>query len=110
EPDAEEEFNLWYELERLPERIGMPGFRSARRYVAIDTREKGRVWHDKCPKYLTLYELLDASALDSPQYQTVMGENESAWTAKLAPKLKLIARNVYREVQSDADYQLKSTT
>lgn len=109
EPDAEEEFNLWYELEHLPERIGMPGFRSSKRYVAIDTRETGKVWHDKCPKYLTLYEMLDASALDTPQYQTVMGENISAWTAKMLPKIKIMARNVYQEIQSDADYQLKKS-
>ena len=35
EPPAamEEEFNAWYETEHLPERLAIPGFRSARRWV-----------------------------------------------------------------------------
>jgi len=43
-PGMEEEFNAWYDEEHLPERLAIPGFRSARRWVA------GRT-------YLATYEL-----------------------------------------------------
>jgi len=33
-PAMEEEFNAWYDEERLPERLAIPGFRSARRWVS----------------------------------------------------------------------------
>jgi hypothetical protein len=33
-PAMEEEFNAWYDREHLPERLSIPGFRSARRWVA----------------------------------------------------------------------------
>ena len=33
----EEEFNAWYDSEHLPERLAIPGFRSARRWVCNGT-------------------------------------------------------------------------
>src|ERR1019366_3439141 len=36
DPEHEEEFNRWYDKEHIPERLAMPGFRSARRYASHD--------------------------------------------------------------------------
>jgi hypothetical protein len=33
-PQMEEEFNAWYDDEHLAERLAIPGFRSAKRWVA----------------------------------------------------------------------------
>ena len=33
-PAMDEEFNAWYDEEHLPERLAIPGFRSARRWVS----------------------------------------------------------------------------
>jgi hypothetical protein len=55
EPPAamEEEFNAWCDDEHLPERLGITGFRSARRWVADVPAGEG--------KYLATYEYMVAS-------------------------------------------------
>jgi hypothetical protein len=62
EPPAhmEEEFNAWYDEEHLPERLSVPGFRSARRWVAEVAPGEG--------KYLATYELDSSAVLTSPAY------------------------------------------
>jgi hypothetical protein len=51
-PAMEEEFNAWYDTEHLAERLAIPGFRSARRWVRAGT-------------YLATYELDSAEVLRS---------------------------------------------
>ena len=34
-PEVEEDFNEWYNREHIDERVWMPGFHRARRYVAV---------------------------------------------------------------------------
>ena len=51
----EAEFNRWYDREHLEERVAIPGFLEARRYVA----------HDGNPKYLSLYSTETFEVLDS---------------------------------------------
>jgi len=48
-PDVEEEFNRWYNEERLPNRLAIPCVLNTARYVAV----KG------CPKFLACYELTE---------------------------------------------------
>jgi hypothetical protein len=62
EPPAhmEEEFNAWYDEEHLPERLSVPGFRSAQRWVADLEPGAG--------KYLATYELDSAAVLRSAAY------------------------------------------
>ena len=59
-PAMEEEFNAWYDLEHLPERLSIPGFRSARRWVAERAPGEG--------KYLATYELDSLAVLTSAAY------------------------------------------
>jgi hypothetical protein len=47
------EFYAWHNGEHMPERVGIPGFRRGRRYIAADAATS--------PEFFTLYEL------DSPQ-------------------------------------------
>ena len=47
------EFYAWHNGEHMPERVGIPGFRRGRRYIAFDEATS--------PEFFTLYEL------DSPQ-------------------------------------------
>ena len=63
-PAMEEEFNAWYDLEHLPERLAIPGFRSARRWV--DERAPGE--GKNLAKYLATYELDSLAVLSSPAY------------------------------------------
>ncbi len=47
--DTREQFYDWHIVEHMPERVGIPGFRRGRRYIAIDPATK--------PEFFTLYEL-----------------------------------------------------
>jgi len=59
-PAMEEEFNAWYDDEHMAERLAIPGFRSARRWVADVAPGEG--------KYLATYELDSLAVLTSAAY------------------------------------------
>jgi hypothetical protein len=71
-PGMEEEFNAWYDEEHLPERLAIPGFRSARRWVA------GRT-------YLATYELDSLAILSSRPYLESW-ENPTPWSRRCLGK------------------------
>jgi hypothetical protein len=48
EPDAREQYYDWHINEHMPERVGIPGFRRGRRYIAADPTTH--------PEFFTLYE------------------------------------------------------
>jgi hypothetical protein len=52
-PEAEAEFNEWYNSEHIPERLAVPGVLAAQRYQAVEGQ----------PKYIALYELADVNVL-----------------------------------------------
>jgi hypothetical protein len=56
----EEEFNAWYDAEHLAERLAIPGFLSAQRWVASLPPGQG--------KYLATYELASPRVLTSDAY------------------------------------------
>lgn len=58
-PALEADFNDWYDREHLAERAGIPGFRTARRYVAEAAE----------PKYFALYETDSIGVFSSPEYR-----------------------------------------
>ncbi len=61
DPDHEAEFDRWYNEEHLPERLEIPGYVSARRFKL----EEG----NGMLKFLCIWELEDASPLESDQYK-----------------------------------------
>jgi len=81
----EDEFNRWYDREHLEERVAMPGFLEARRYVA----------HDGNPKYLSLYSTETIDVLDSPFYRTALA-NQTAWSKANIANFKNMIRGVSR--------------
>jgi hypothetical protein len=68
----EEEFNAWYDSEHIPERLSIPGFRSARRWV------HGR-------SYLATYELDTPGVLSSSPY-LLRYTNPTPWTRRCLGK------------------------
>ena len=76
----EEEFNAWYDMEHLPERAVIPGFNTARRFVALADG----------PAYMALYDLDDMAVLDSPAYQAVYGVNFSPWTRRVTSRVNRV--------------------
>ena len=81
----EAEFNRWYDSEHLEERVAIPGFLEARRYVA----------HDGNPKYLSLYSTETFDVLDSPAYRTALA-NQTAWSKANIARFKDMIRGVAR--------------
>jgi len=89
-PAMEEEFNAWYDEEHLPERLAIPGFRSARRWVSERT-------------YLATYELDSAAVLTSRQYLSFF-ENPTPWTRRCLGKAVVFKRWACEQVEpGDAD-------
>jgi hypothetical protein len=60
EPSWEEDFNDWYDHEHIPLRMVVPGFLSAQRYRAPDSRH-----------YLAVYEMASTDVLKSAAYQAI---------------------------------------
>lgn len=82
-PAMEEEFNTWYDEEHLAERLAIPGFRSARRWVADVPPGAG--------KYLATYELDSPEILKSPAYLQRF-ENPTPWTKRCLGKAVVFKR------------------
>jgi hypothetical protein len=85
DPVYEDEFNAWYNTEHLPELLSLPGFLDAARYVAY----KG------VPKYLAVYELENAEALKSAEFQKWRA-NPSPWSRRISPSV--IGKNLSRAI------------
>jgi hypothetical protein len=85
----EGEFNRWYNEEHLAERVGIPGFLNARRYVSLEGT----------PKYIALYETADARVLRSETYLKVLN-NASPWTQSIRPHFQRFVRNEYEWILS----------
>lgn len=82
-PAMEEEFNAWYDNEHLPERLAIPGFRSAQRWVANVPVGQG--------KYLATYELDSEAVLASPEYLARF-ERATPWTRRCLGKAVIFRR------------------
>jgi hypothetical protein len=81
-PAMEEEFNDWYDTEHVPERVAIPGFESARRFVCVTG----------FPRYVAMYDLRRLSVLDEPGYKAVSGERFSPWSKRILNRV----RGLYR--------------
>jgi hypothetical protein len=94
-PAMEEEFNAWYDEEHLPERLAIPGFRSARRWVADIAPGEG--------KYLATYELDAPDVLQSAAYLARF-HNQTPWSKRCLGKLVVFKRWACEQVEpGDAD-------
>lgn len=87
-PAMEEEFNDWYDLEHIPERQGLPGFRNATRWVCLHG------W----PRYLALYDLDSPATMHRPEYLAVSADNVSPWSHRVLPRTRGRVRIVAEQV------------
>ena len=95
EPPAamEEEFNAWYDEEHLAERLAIPGFRGATRWVADVPAGAG--------KYLATYELESVEVLSSPAYLERF-HNQTPWSRRCLGKAVVFKRWVCEQVDPGA--------
>lgn len=88
-PGQDAEFIRWHVTEHIPERLSVPGFRSARRYVALAGH----------PAYFNFYEVDDPGVLTSDAYLKRLNE-PSVWTQAIVPYFTDTSRTLCRVVES----------
>ncbi len=82
EPARDGEYNLWHTREHVPERVGVPGILSGRRYVARDAT---------IHRYFTLYELDSLAVLQSEPYKALVA-GPTPWSLSMRPSFKNFLR------------------
>jgi hypothetical protein len=87
-PDAETEFNAWYDTEHVPALARVPGVLCARRY-----RTSGGN-----PKYLALYHLAAPGVVDSPEWKRASESTAMPQRVRdqISNRLRLVCRNYVR--------------
>ena len=81
-PEAVAEHDEWHTREHFPERVGIPGFLRAQRWVAQGTTS---------PRYFVTYEVRDVAVLTSPAYQERL-DHPSEWTRRMMPHFRGMVR------------------
>jgi vacuolar-type H+-ATPase subunit F/Vma7 len=92
-PEAEREFNEWYNTEHVPQLLGVPGFLSGRRYQAVEGE----------PKYLALYELAIPEVLKTDAFRQIR-ESPTEWSKKMIPLFRNTAIGTFRQIFSCSNY------
>jgi hypothetical protein len=70
---AQDEFDDWYDTEHIPERLRIPGFINAVRWVGTDNPRIS----------LALYDLERLDVLAKPEYRAVSPQNFSPWSRRI---------------------------
>ena len=86
-PDAIADHDDWQTHEHFPERLSIPGFLRASRWVA----------DGGSPRYLVLYEVSDVPVLSSAPYLERLN-NPTPWTARMMANFRGMARGFCRIV------------
>jgi hypothetical protein len=77
----EDEFNAWYEEEHFPERLGVPGILTARRYRDADAPQR----------YAAIYDTASVAVLTSPPYLERLA-NPTPRTRAIMPRFRNMTR------------------
>jgi len=92
EAGFEPAFDDWYDRQHHAERVGIPGFARARRYVNLGAG----------PRYLCRYDVADAAVLASAPYLAAL-KQPTDWTRTLMPRYRNPTRAVFRFVAGAGD-------
>jgi hypothetical protein len=77
-----DEFHDWYDLEHVPERLQVPGFINARRWISADDPHLS----------VATYDLDDVGVLNSALYLAVAHDRSSPWTKRVTGKCERLLR------------------
>jgi hypothetical protein len=88
-PEARDDFHQWHNREHMPERVGIPGFRRGRRYVAVAG----------APEYFNLYEADSAEVLGGQDYLNRLNA-PTEWTRQVVPSFRNVSRSICRVVHT----------
>lgn len=78
--DMEEEFNVWYDQEHVPERLAVPGFERAQRYYLTHGQRR----------YAALYDVSALDVFESPAYLATSGDNNTPWTKRIISRCNFV--------------------
>ncbi len=81
------DFYAWHLTEHMPERVGIPGFRRGRRYIACDG--------DTSPEFFTLYETDSPEVLVGQDYMNRLN-NPTPWTRRATQGFRATSRALTR--------------
>lgn len=84
-PEAKDDFYEWHAREHMPERVGIPGFRRGRRYIATSG----------APEYFNVYEADSVEVLAGQDYLTRLNA-PTPWTQRVVPSFRNVARSILR--------------
>jgi hypothetical protein len=84
-PEAKDEFYEWHSREHMPERVGIPGFRRGRRYLAVSG----------APEFFVLYEADSAEVLVGQDYLNRLNA-PTDWTKRILPSMRNMTRSICR--------------
>ncbi len=84
--EAEDEFNAWYQEEHVLDRLAVPGFKSARRYQALDRPHA----------YMAVYECASLGVLTSPAYRERLA-HPTPRTRAIMPSFRNMLRSACSE-------------
>ena len=85
--DARAQFYDWHTHEHMPERVGIPGFRRGRRYIAMDA--------ETSPEFFTLYEVDTMQVLQGSDYTNRLNDptpGTRATTAQFLDTFRALSR------------------
>jgi hypothetical protein len=84
-PDQISEHDEWHTRQHFPERVGIPGFLRAQRWVSISSG----------PRYFVVYEVSSIDILSSAPYLDRLN-NPTPWTQKVMPHFRGMVRGFCR--------------
>jgi hypothetical protein len=97
-PSSDEaDFNRWYDREHTQERVAIPGFVRARRWVLADGRGEGK---GSAPKYLALYETETFEVLSSGPYKAALAA-QTQWSKDVMGRFLNVGRFVARITRAE---------
>jgi len=92
EDEAIADHDHWHTHEHFPERLGVPGFLRASRWVAVEAS----------PRYLVLYEVEEVAVLSDQPYLARLN-NPTPWTTKMMPSFRGMVRGFCAVAASAGD-------
>ncbi|WP_201447190.1 DUF4286 family protein [Burkholderia gladioli] len=84
DPRTEDDFNAWYDREHMQERVAIPGFSHARRFLASDGATR---------RYLALYDTVSLEVFRSEAYRQAFAQ-QTEWSLRSFERMRDNQRRV----------------
>lgn len=84
-PEAKDDYYEWHSREHMPERVGIPGFRRGRRYLAVSGE----------PEFFTLYEADSPEVLGGQDYLNRLNA-PTEWTRRVMASFRNFSQSICR--------------